>query len=1374
MVLHKVSAPQVSFIHKILRTRATLVSVWLCCVLTIPAVAITSGVKVVHSSAKSLSIHFEPRLESFDTVVVGATQYLQPKFKGLSVTTTSSMDEISYPCLRELITVPAQESFRLSSCTIRYREISRVVGDLAPAKQLSSAPLQTLHLDSRTGAKSVAQWLKLEYLGLSATNHLARIIAPVLQRNADGRTLLVCESMDFVVAFDSQAQVGVNSSARQADLQVNVLNNNVVSEFRLDPFSAKSLNSVQNNPKGPKVQSSDLSDGTWVKVAVDAESVYRIDAAALASMGISIPATKIASVKLFGNGGLELPEQPSQSALNTLREQPIQVKTNSDGSLQEIVFYGASCRGFRYDTRLKRIAHYINHYSEKNYYFLTWGGNPGLRMSPVSAPSGTVQNVATQITSRILVENELVNAYTAGSGKRWFGEQVDAVVPRTFSNKLPGLLRNGQIDYVFSVAHHTASEAEVKIRENGQVISTMSLAMVDDDSYQDYQSAIASAKIAASNVASDGSSVLQFEYATRDNNAATNGLLDFFEIHYPAQLSAQSDKVSFVSDMGLNGVTQYSFNAFSSNNILGFDVTNPAAPLQLTNSSNTGGIYTFVTNIDSTGPRRFFVSASVSAPQLSKLAWAGLRDTSYNTDMIVICAAELNNSAQEYASYRRLHSKLSVSVVNVEDIYNEYGSGICDPTSIRDFISDAYRRWTNKPRYVLLWGDGHYDFKMTTTQRKNYVAMWENDDPIGMLNTRKSGAYTDSYSTDDFFACIVGNDQIVDLALGRLPIDSPETAKWMVEKIKLYEQKSAQDLWRTTATFVADDGPTVNGRTDWGTHVFQSEELTNDPSLVPLDVMTRKIYLSEYPAENIPKGRLKPSVTADMISMINNTGTLLLNWIGHGNPKVWAHESVLTRDITIPQFVNIDKLFFLASESCDFGRCDLIDAQSGAEMMLLSRTGGAIGTFAAARVSFSSSNAAIGQELFHQVFTRDSKGNYRAIGDISMSTKMLHAGDNDRKYYLLGDPAMHLLLPELVVRFDSLNGLSADSVSTASALSTVHVKGSIHVFHDNAMVDDFNGVVTLSLFDSDILRRFQDPSGLSIGDSTVFQVMKLGGALHRGNYMVKNGRFEAEFVVPKDISFSNKNGKLFAYAVADDDREAKGITRSLVIGGILNSVIDDVDGPELKIFIDGRMFQAGDFVRKSPLLIVDMIDETGINSTGIGIGHKIEAWLDDNSESIDLSGSYTSSLTKSNMGSAIKQLFNLSPGYHQVRARVWDVLNNVSTASTYFYVAADDSSVTANRLGIFPNPFDSEVSILFTHNQSYSFPVEAQIFTSAGHLVRSMRQDINSLQSGVFVWDAKDSSGNSVGQGSYTVVLSFYAPNGSMETKAATIVYLRN
>jgi len=100
--------------------------------------------------------------------------------------------------------------------------------------------------------------------------------------------------------------------------------------------------------------------------------------------------------------------------------------------------------------------------------------------------------------------------------------------------------------------------------------------------------------------------------------------------------------------------------------------------------------------------------------------------------------------------------------------------------------------------------------------------------------------------------------------------------------------------------------------------------------------------------------------------------------------------------------------------------------------------------------------------------------------------------------------------------------------------------------------------------------------------------------------------------------FSDSLGRIFAYAISQDNRYAKGSNRKFMIDGIDNSTIEDTVPPVIKIYVDSRNFKNGDIVSRNPMLIVDLLDDSGINTTGLGIGHNLEAWIDDSPASISL------------------------------------------------------------------------------------------------------------------------------------------------------------
>lgn len=1317
-------------------------------ILSAQAIFGEKGFEIIHSSATELVVSYTPQFEKLDTITTtSGEQTILPRILGTSISQSvygaPSLLTITVP-----ITVPSVSGFTVTN--IQALNVQRLAQKITPAPTPHRngefhEEVYTLHPELYQSA-APQTWATLTYGGITRNRYVADLSIIAARYDGISQTIELPSKIIVTIRFTENSQT--QSSAKDDYNVLRTLNNEQSKSWRIDQTAFAKLSDDK------KV----LSAGKWAKIVIETEGIYKIDAAMLSKYGINVTPADVSTLKIFGNGGVPLTEDGTQSLNNQMREQPIIVRTKPNGELDAILFYASGANGFTYAN--KSFKHFLNPYSVNNSYLVTVGGQPGIRASELNAPSNIV-NRPTSYTARIFNEEELSNAFPVPSGRTWFGRTVDNSLPQTFTTPLQNLVRTGEVLYRYSLAHRSAKNAQFTIAENGNTIGTLDLFGTNPTgssyNYTDAYSRIGSAIVPASSIATDNRSVLKFTYAPVVSSSAS-GLMDWFEIHYPRECVALNGEVEFYTDDNMSGATEYSLNGFSGE-IFGFDVTDRAEPKMLKNFSSTGGMFILRSDLPASSPKRFYVSSVVKTPRMETADVADLRSNFANTDVIVITHKNLIESANKFKEYRESQKELTVSVITTEQIYNEFSGGTPDITAVRDFLAFAYTNWTNKPKYVLLWGDGHYDYKNIQTQETNYIPPYESEYYEGGYDE------TGTYTTDDYFARIVGNDLRNDVAIGRMPISSPEVGLWTVEKIKRYETGSDRGEWQARVTLVADDGLTTHG--DDGTeHTRGSEDLSSRS--IPGDMQQRKIYMAEYPVENVPNGRRKPEVTAQLLNEVNTNGTILLSWVGHGSPRVWAHELIFERETTIPLMTNLNKLFFLTAATCDFARFDDGDRQSGAEELVFSKVGGAIGVFAASRPVFSGENKAIAGEFYRHLFSRTADEKYLRLGDVLYNVKQGSFSLNDTKYFLLGDPTMRLLFPENIVRIDAINGQSVtDSVTLMpllKALSNVTIDGSI-ITSKSPMVDtSFNGTALITMTDSDIDAKVVDPA-----DEVVHSILKTGGLLNRSAYRVKNGVFKAEFVMPKDLSFTNNQGRLYGYAFTET-RTAKGNTRSFKVGGIVAGNFDDNNGPEISIFMDDRSFQAGNLVRKSPLLIVDLFDATGINTTGSSIGHKIEVWFDSNPAPIDLTPSFTTSLDDSRKGSAEKQIFNLASGGHTARVRAWDVLNNYSETQTNFRVATTDKNIITDNLQCYPNPAVNGTKIEFQHNQSQPFTVEIHIFAADGRLVKSIFQTITGLHTASIPWDGLDEEGAKVSQGSYMYSVDVRTAIGESEQLYGKII----
>jgi hypothetical protein len=257
-----------------------------------------------------------------------------------------------------------------------------------------------------------------------------------------------------------------------------------------------------------------------------------------------------------------------------------------------------------------------------------------------------------------------------------------------------------------------------------------------------------------------------------------------------------------------------------------------------------------------------------------------------------------------------------------------------------------------------------------------------------------------------------------------------------------------------------------------------------------------------------------------------------------------------------------------------------------------------------------------------------------------------------------------------------------------------------------------------------------------------------GGVIFKGRVSVANGLFSADFVVPKDISYENKNGKISLYFF-DPSSDGLGFNNNIIVGGTDSTTQNDGKGPEIDIYFNNAN-TSNYLVNPDALLIVKLKDETGLNTTGSGIGHMLEGILNEDANNpIDFSNYFTGDLDAGGRSGEINYNFSdLQEGEYKIDIKAWDVFNNFSTESTYFTVTSGNDLVVRDVYN-YPNPFSGSTTFTFQQNLTSPIDYRIKIYTVAGRLIKEIER---SGISGGFVtvdWDGTDADGNIVANGTY-------------------------
>ncbi|MDZ4795328.1 MAG: type IX secretion system sortase PorU [Bacteroidota bacterium] len=1110
-----------------------------------------------------------------------------------------------------------------------------------------------------------------------------------------------------------------------------------------------------------------MATGNWYKLGVKSAGVYKMDIPFLNSLGLNTSSLSSASIRLFGNGGQMLAEANAGPWTDDLQENAIQVVDGGDGVLNgsdHILFYANGPDTWVNDPANFRFSHRKNIFSDQSFYFLNVGGN-GKRIANaplITSPAATVSS----FSARYFHELDTIN-FLAGS-KEWYGEELSGLpgrsLTRNFSVNLPNMVANSSLLLQTSVvARSVGAGSRFDIRINNQLVSQLLVNAVGGGLYD----LVAQPGIgSATATATQNNIEISYTYVPGSFNA--QGWLNWFEIFTRRRIS-------------LNGIDQLLFRDWLSvgNNAAEFVVNNATAITQvwdITNPINpsrmqglfSGSEFRFINNCTVLNEYAAFNPANFLIPAvIGKIPNQDLHNA-VATDFLIVTHPNLLSQAQRLAALHQQQNGLRTLVVTTEQVYNEFGSGSPDPTATRDYVKMYYDKFgasaTNKPRYLLLFGDASFDYKDRIANNTNLVPAYQNNFALDPLS---------SYTSDDFFGFLDNTEDInsglvtnlLDIGIGRIPAKNIEEAKNFVDKVAAYFAPQSLGPWRNNLTFIADDE-------DNNLHLQDAEIITATAANVGPVFNQQKIYLDAFQQESGAGGSSYPQA----IQASNNqiyTGTLIWNFNGHGGSRRLAEETILDQDM-VNNWNNPDRLPLFITATCDFAPYDNPNINSIGENILLRPRSGAIGLMTTTRVVFAFSNRIINNNYLQFALQPDANGKYKTLGDAIREAKNFtyqNSGDitNNRKFTLLGDPALTLAFPALRVRATKINGIAVATADTLSATEKIVIEGEVTDLSGN-LLNNFTGTVYPTVFDKPQTVNTQ----ANDAGSQVAAFQSQTNILFKGKASVTNGRFSFTFKVPKDINYQFGNGKLSLYA-DDGTKDANGSFTNFIIGGAGNSIGGDNEGPEIKPYLNDELFANGGLVNQNPVLLVKLADSSGINTAGTGIGHDIVATLDnDNRKYFILNDFYEGELNSYQQGVVRFQLPELEAGPHTLKIKAWDVLNNSNETQLEFIVAKDEELELKHVLN-YPNPFSTNTNFFFEHNKpGQPLQVQLQIMTITGRTVKSFSRVITTdgNRSAEIQWDGKDDYGDKLGRGVYIYKLRVIAPDKKKKEVIEKLVIL--
>lgn len=1142
----------------------------------------------------------------------------------------------------------------------------------------------------------------------------------------------------------------------------------------------------------------------WLRIAIAERGVYVLTADDLRAHGVDPATVPLEELRLFCGPTDALPESLWVDELPTWMDPcALWIDGAEDdvwGDETRVYFVGNGPDGWCQDrglTAYPEDRYYVHPWSADFIYWLCWGGvftTAPVRVAEQDADPAGLQLHTTAEVRLHLEENNLHETRPREEGLLWerfFWRWIREGSHADLDVHLPGAVPGSPAEFRIAlwgaswIRHHDLADHAAEVTIDGQALGSVE--------WNWCERAVVEGSVA---VSADSMRVT-IAVPRRDDGSGgwvrDTSNLAWVEATYDRELFASEDSLAFFlpAEIASDHALRITDLADSSGWLL-LDATDFREPVRLLPriSADPDSGYLADFRVD-TGPRdgrplrqaeydRHLVllrPAEARSPAEIRLeVWEGssLRESTEAVDYLIVTGGEFLDAAEELAAHRRVNfsgaagdsvQEARVAVVTIERVFDEFAWGQHDPAALRSFVAHARRYWNGGGpeetlSHLLLLGNAYRD-------ARGYLGGGDPDQPGGgARDVVPSHTFFDWYhqyhyglwpafASDDWFTFLDGpEDEIHDIAVGRLPVGSLEEARQIVGKIVAYESAPTPERWRTRLLFAADDICQGPRHDPLGfVHMLAAERLSQD--LAPNDAPQEKVYLYEYGSECAYS--TKPEATQDLLSLLE-AGALLFNFTGHADDDQLADERLMR----IPEFEqlgNAGRPFLMFSASCEAGLFDH-GGNSIALAAVRHAEGGALAVIASSAPALSTPNALLNQAFYETLFPDRSLIGSAAFGPSLLAAKWrglrgIASHPNDLLYNLLGDPGSRFVAPtcrmELQVSQLSKGDPPPEEPDSVTLIrgAPVMITGRI-LDSAGAPMPQFEGEAEIEVYDSEIERHPEEHPYVSY---------RLPGAsIFRGRADVVAGEIDTvRFFVPTRL-WSGPRGpaRICAYAEeAAGSRGAPSAVGALSDLWISDSVAtcDDETAPLITLAWEFP----GEMVIPGSRLVITLNDESGIyvaaDVSGAGVILTVCEVDGPMLGEVDLSAEvlcgadYREATVTYTLPADLPQEV---PLHLEVQAD--DNVGQRGSAELFFEIRETEEVTGQLLLSVFniPNPTPSETHFLFEISRIAD--LEITIFTSTGRAICRLTGDLVSpddARSAGLHWNGRDDDGDLPANGVY-------------------------
>ncbi len=421
-----------------------------------------------------------------------------------------------------------------------------------------------------------------------------------------------------------------------------------------------------------------------------------------------------------------------------------------------------------------------------------------------------------------------------------------------------------------------------------------------------------------------------------------------------------------------------------------WDISDPATPviLEMTAETSVLGGGTVETRIFEAEIGHHYVAFRPDAPR-NVLRWRTVGETPLRTDALkvdylVISPESLIEPAQRLAAWRDSQG-LASRVVTLTQMQHEFSFGAPRPTALRELLAHARQHWQSAPRYVVLLGDGTYDYRAVLGGADNLL-------PPPLILTSFGRAAADPQMLDSPTART---------SVGRLSVKTSADLHRLINRMQIYENSQPP---RPSVALLHADLPDAGGE-----FIQDSDQLG---ALVDGALAVKKAYNT-----GVGSAVVRSQVRDEL-----GRGVTWWNYVGHGGRDRMGVEYVTIADVPGLSFGSVSPL--VTGMTCAMGQFALPGLDCLAEALLLKDGVGPLAVWSPSGFSINYQASQLNRIFAEELTYARSEDR---VGDVLRRSRnrFLESGNDaitPEFYNLLGDPALRLpfaapaIPPRLTVR----------------------------------------------------------------------------------------------------------------------------------------------------------------------------------------------------------------------------------------------------------------------------------------------------------------------------------------------------------------------